>query len=252
MIGRILAIALATLCLFTIAANAEWQRTVWLADTLTPDQGKFQTELWGSYGKADNGDYTDMAFSPLLYYGVMDNLSVEGRVDYWGYDVDGGDSENGLGDMSLKARFRFLDEAKSAIDLAAFGYVWLPTGDDDKGLGTGTFEPGAGLSAAKTFGPVVAIAEVSCNAIIDSDEGEEDGQLYGGIEGAYILSDQLNINVFIDRATSRWKDTDDPSYAGFGARFLPQDQWELLANWAYGLTDSAYDWTASMAVGYEF
>lgn len=58
-------------------------------------------------------------------------------------------TEAGLGDINLTAGWIMLHERELLPELRPYVYLKLPTGSDQRGLGTGTYEVGPGLSVSK-------------------------------------------------------------------------------------------------------
>lgn len=241
------------LCLMAVAASAEWERTVSAWDTRVPAQGKLQLSAWGGYYAWESGgaDGNELGANVYAHYGLADNWSVCLAPGFMRWDVDGGGSESGLADTDVMTTYRFMDEAAAGFDIGVMAGVSLPTGDEDKGLGSGSVEPTVGLLAAKTFGAVVAVANIGGRLILDADDGEEDFTLGLSLEGIYSVSDQLSVNAAFSAATARWEDGDENADIGLGARFHPMEQ-AFLGGMAYlSLTDS-YDWGVTIGGGYEF
>lgn len=90
-----------------------------------------------------------------LAYGLLDNLDLlfEAPYIYTRTKFAGEtESENGLGDLALEVKWRFHES-----DLGAFALkpaLTIPTGDEDKGLGSGEVSYGLTLIATKEFTPV--------------------------------------------------------------------------------------------------
>ncbi|MBP7830848.1 MAG: transporter [Kiritimatiellae bacterium] len=253
MTGRIGLAVAAVLCVFAVAASAEWERTIFAWDTRLPAQGKFQTSLWGDYYASEVGDADATTMDAALYlaYGIADHWSACVAPGFVSWDVDGGDSESGISDTALMTTYRFMEEKDSGADVAILGRVNLPTGDDDKGLGSGNVEPGFLVLASKTLGPIVAVANAGATAILDADDGEEDFILRGAVECLYPLNEQLNLNALLAAQTARADGEDDDVELGFGTRYTPVEQFFVLGAGYVCLTD-AYDWGATLAAGYEF
>lgn len=246
-------VGIGILCLFALTAKAEWERTICAWDTRLPAQGKLQMSLWGSYwdwkeAKADAYELTSRLY---INYGLLDNWSVCVAPGYMYWDVDGGGSEKGIRDTHLMSTYRFLDEAEAGFDMALFGELWMPTGDDDKGLGTGSWEPGLGLIASKTLGPFIAVVNAGGSVIIDPGANEKDYILWTSLEGVYPLIEQLSVNAVFNASTKRYKDEDDLMDAGIGVRFMPIEQAFLAAVGCKCLTDH-YEYGFQLAGGYEF
>lgn len=245
--------AVVLLCAFAGAASAEWERTVSAWDTRLPAAGKFQASLWAGYWEAEAGgaDVNTMDGTLYLTYGIADNWSACVAPGFTRWDVDGGDSESGIGDTDIMTTYRFLDEKDAACDLAVLGRVQIPTGDEDKGLGTDHVEPGFLLLASKTLGPVIAVANAGGDAILDANEGEEDFILHAALEGVYPLNEQVSLNAVMSAATARRDGADDMIDLGLGTRFTPCEQTFVLGAGYVSFTDD-YDWGAQIAGGYEF
>lgn len=153
---------LALVCIFTAArAGAE------------PPQGaavwKFSSSLNYDTGKYGTPDRTNSVYIPftLKRYFHEGDLSVTvpylrqssaGQVTWVGgkpMRVDKApraptaSSESGLGDIMLRGTYELMREGPGAFDLGLAGRIKLPTADEDKGLGTGELDGGAGLEFAK-------------------------------------------------------------------------------------------------------
>ncbi len=246
-------IVLAFLFLLPAVTYAAWERTVSAWDTQLPGAGKVQISFWSNYWASEsNGtDAEDTMGSVYINYGVTDNWAVCVSPSLYGWKVDGGDSESGISDTTLMTTYLFLDESEDFLDLAIIGIVDLPTGDEDKYLGSGSVEPGITLIASKTFGPIIAVANVGGYTIIDSREGEKDFVLSAILEGVYPVNDKFSLNASIATWTARWDSSDSSSEAGLGARFNLSKEL-FLAGMFYESLSNDYDWSATLAVGFEF
>lgn len=69
------------------------------------------------------------------------------------------DSESGLGDISLTAGYIVLQGDETLPSVRPLLYLKFPTADEDKGLGTGEFDVGAGVGAVKWFDRWYTFAE---------------------------------------------------------------------------------------------
>jgi hypothetical protein len=66
--------------------------------------------------------------------------------------IDSSGSQSGIGDLTLKAGYAMMDEGKYYPRLRPVVSLQFPTGDDDKGLGTGEFAAGGGMEISKWLG----------------------------------------------------------------------------------------------------
>jgi hypothetical protein len=67
-------------------------------------------------------------------------------------DSDRSGSRSGIGDMTFKAGYALLEESKISPRIVPEVSLRIPTGDDEKGLGTGEFAAGVGIEISKWLG----------------------------------------------------------------------------------------------------
>jgi len=242
------------LCLFPVTASAEWERTISAWDTRLPAQGKLQVSLWDGYETwGDEGaDGKSIVGTLYVNYGLTDKWSVCLAPSFYRWQEHGIGSESGLSDTGLMTTYRFLDESKSGLDLAVMGSMGLPTGDEDKYLGSGNVEPAVRLLASKTLGSIIAVANVGARKIIDPDKGEKDFVLSADVEGIYPLNDKLSLNGVLSGNTARWDSADAYVDLGVGARFTPHKQLFVTGSVYRSLTSDVNDWYFQLGVGFEF
>jgi len=130
-------------------------------DTGTQGKGKFQVEVTGEYGHdseqeldvraRENGGSVEAVFSA----GLVDSVDLVLAVPYEWSRVKENDivalDTDGLGDISLELKWRFFE--KGGFSLAFKPAVSFPSGNTDKGLGTGKVGYGVTLIATHEFDP---------------------------------------------------------------------------------------------------
>lgn len=109
-------------------------------DTGTQGKGRFQSELFGKYGKERGGgirtDTTDI--SVTLTYGLVNDLDLIFAVPYSSVRTEGLGiltKNDGLSDLQFDAKWRFFEKGNWSFALKPG--ITIPTGDDTKGLGAG-------------------------------------------------------------------------------------------------------------------
>ena len=162
---------------------------------------------------------------------------------------------DGLSDIDVATSYRFLDEAKSGMDLSVMGSLNIPTADENK-FGSGNWEPKLSVLMAKTFGRVTAVTNVGIRHIIDAAGNEEDVTLDASLEGILALTERFSLSGSLGTWTSRWKSSVDDAYyqVGTGVRFAPT-QTTSLSLGVYKLVACDYydnDWYVAMGMGIEF
>jgi predicted porin len=114
-------------------------------DTGTQDKGNWQLELQGDFLRdkrtAAGVERKDKAnvFTSVISYGIQENLDVQVGVNYLSRrTTENGITiadESGMSDSTLELKWRFYE--KDDFSLALKPGLTLPTGNEDKGLGTG-------------------------------------------------------------------------------------------------------------------
>jgi hypothetical protein len=202
-------------------------------DTGTQGAGRWQLELLAERGRnartADPGAValrqvrTVTAFNPVLTYGVTDALDVafglhrlRQRTAEDGAPVQ---SAAGAGDSTLELKWRFFE--REGLSLALKPGISLPTGDENRGLGTGRASWVANLiltSEAKpwTFLANVAYSRARYKLATDSEANRE--RLWRVSAGAaYALRENLRL---VGEAGARSNGAkDDPFLPGRAGRF---------------------------------
>ena len=130
-------------------------------DTGTQGKGKFQFELnsenltdhevKGSIFEKETGGNVVAA----LTYGIADNLdfAVESTFQWSSLMQNGSifSDEKGIGDTTLKIKWKFFESSPDQFSLALKPRVTFPTGDPQKGLGNGNISGGVLLIATREW-----------------------------------------------------------------------------------------------------
>lgn len=150
------------LCLvfMMMAGSARAAHPLITDDTGTQGKGKFQLEVTAQYDwdreniegvlvKAEGAEA-----AAALSYGIADNVDLVLALPYlWGKTKEDNMTaydENGAGDTVLEVKMRFVE--KEGFSLALKPGVSFPTGNDNKGLGTGTLGGHLFLIASQEIG----------------------------------------------------------------------------------------------------
>lgn len=134
--------------LFASVGSAFAGRPLSTEDTGTAGEGAFEVEVGVDYLRYENDD-EEVAPGFALIYGLTDNLDIGLGVPFLFLRPDGGSNEEGISDLELCLKCRFLEEGECCPSLALVGFVTLPTGDEDRGLGAGNSDMGLLLVASK-------------------------------------------------------------------------------------------------------
>lgn len=114
-------------------------------DAATVGKGKFQVEVGSEFGfdkrKEEDAKIKErnIEITTTLTWGIMDNVDVVLGLPYQWVKVekDGivDSDENGISDISIELKWRFLE--REGLGLGLKPGITLPTGDKEKGFGTG-------------------------------------------------------------------------------------------------------------------
>lgn len=135
-------------------ATAEPMRTVFTMENRFPGALKTELSLGGGgssfdpeiVGVAKTKDYD---LTAGVRFGLTDRLAILAAVPFAGHK-DNQIDKKGLGDIALGAQFLFFEDIFEYAWLIPHATVILPTGDEDKGLGTGETQGRFGLSVGTT------------------------------------------------------------------------------------------------------
>lgn len=130
-------------------------------DTGTQGHGKFQLEVSGEYGRdKENLDGVETrekvaGLETVISGGLSDSIDLVVAVPWaWSRVKEDGvvvSDENGLGDVGLELKWRFLEY--KGFSLALKPGLTLPTGNENRGLGNGKISYGATMVASQELDP---------------------------------------------------------------------------------------------------
>jgi hypothetical protein len=116
-------------CLLILAASRAWgAHPLITEDTGTQGKGGWQLELNGERNK--DAGVRGSAGAATLSYGAVDNVDLQLTATYQDIGM-----ANGRGDSAIDVKWRFWESG--ALSLGLKPGITLPTGKDERGLGTG-------------------------------------------------------------------------------------------------------------------
>lgn len=224
----------AAACLLAVAESTRAAHPYITDDTGTQGAGNWQLELLAEHARADRtadpggGPVHQvrevMLFNPVLTYGVLDSFDVAFGVSQLRQRTteDGAvtQSADGMGDSTLELKWRFHETKNFSLALKP-GLV-LPTGDENRGLGTGKLSWGVNFILTREVKPWVFLANIAYSRVrfkLPADEEANRGHLWRASAGfAYDLRDDLR---FIGEAGVRTNGAqDDPFLPGRNGHFV--------------------------------
>lgn len=226
--------SVAAALLLLSAPASSWAAHPYITDdTGTQGTGNWQLELMAERDR--NGRTADPGggavhqvrkvtlFNPVLTYGVGDNLDLAVGLNHLRQRVteDGvlAQSAEGAGDSTLEAKWRFYETG--GLSLALKPGLVFPTGDENRGLGTGKLSWGINFILTQEAKPWTFLANVAYSRVrykLAADDAANRGHLWRASAGfAYYLRDDLRWVGEVGVRTNSAKD--DPFLPGRNGQF---------------------------------
>ncbi|MCG6537817.1 MAG: hypothetical protein L7F78_24640, partial [Syntrophales bacterium LBB04] len=125
-------------CLFCILAPVlTWAGPPFRTDDPEPVEYKHWEIYVASQGSFDR-DVTSLTAPHFeINYGIFPEVQIHLIAPFEHIKPEGAHSHYGYGDTELGVKFRFIQETDSRPQVGVFPILELPTGDQDKGLGSG-------------------------------------------------------------------------------------------------------------------
>jgi hypothetical protein len=161
-------------------------------------------------------------------------------------------TEAGLGDISLSAGWSVLQDSDTTPKIRPTLYLKAPTGDKERGLGTGTFEAGPGFSVSKWLSDFQLFAEGAY--IFQDSNSVYQGKNYVSYSagGGLQATDRLFVSLYAKGSSVRVDGGMAPVEGRLKLNFLQSRRvaWELYA--LAGFTDASPAAGGGLSVMYQF
>jgi hypothetical protein len=248
----ILSVAISLLC-FSVPATATMPLVT--EDTGTQGTGKWQLELGSQYEHDHENDVkeNDVEVAPVLTYGLTDTTDVivgipcqSLREQEEGVATRG----SGFGDASFEVKWRFYE--KDGLSFAIKPGITLPTGNNDKGLGTGKVGYGAFFIATRELKPWT----FHVNLGYQRNENVQDARKdiwYASLASEYELSKHLRGvgNIGAGRSDNPASGS-NPAFLLGGLIYALSDSIDVDAGFKYGFTRNEADNTILLGFTFRF
>jgi hypothetical protein len=160
--------------------------------------------------------------------------------------------ESGVGDINMTAGWTLLQDGEGALKVRPTFYLKTPTGDMDRGLGTGTVEAGPGFSVSKWLGSVQLFGEGAY--IFQNSKSDYPGRNYVSyLGGAGIMAtDRLFVSARAEGSSARSDGAENQAEGRLTLNFMHSRRisWEMYG--FAGFTDASPDVGGGMMMIYQF
>jgi hypothetical protein len=224
-------------------------------DSGTNGKGNFQFELNSqfAYDKESSDGITakerGTEVKMSLSYGITDNADIILGLPYqWNRTEENGtliSDENGISDISVELKWRFYEQ--DGLSFALKPGITLPTGSEDKGLGTGKTGYSLFFIASKKIGSSAFHVNAGYLHNEYKLETDKDGQRkdlwHLSVAGTYEIVENLQLiaNMGIEK-NSDMNSKIDPAFALAGLIWSVTKNFDLDMGFKMGLTQSETDY----------
>jgi len=210
-------------------------------DTGTQGAGNWQLEATLDHNRDKEGGARETSddYSLVLTYGAIDTVDVILTVPYTRTEADGSPTENGIGDVEFAAKWRFYEHED--LSFALRPGITAPTGDEDRGLGTG--KSTASLFAVMSYEPGPWAFHLHLGRTNNRNVVDERRYItHYSVAAVRKFSDKLQLVADISNETNTDTSADpDANSAVLGAIYSPTKDIDIDLGYRYGLSDSAVD-----------
>lgn len=224
-------------------------------DAGTVGLGKAQLEVNGLYGhgKEASGTSTESEGAAIFTYGLTEAVDLVFGLPFQHLKNEGADTtttESGVSDTSIDVKWRFYEH--DDFSLAIKPGLTLPTGDDDKGLGSGKATYRLFFITSKEIAPWAF--HLNLGYIRNENTlGDEKDLWHASFASTVAIAEHLTAvaNIGVERNPDKLADT-DPAFLLGGLIYSLSEGLDLDCGLKYGLTGSETDYTALAGVTWKF
>ena len=224
-------------------------------DAGTMGAGKAQLEVNGQYGhdREEGTTTTETEGAVALTYGLNDAVDLVLGLPYQHLkvkDTDTATTESGISDTSLDVKWRFYEH--DDFSLAIKPGITLPTGDDERDLGTGKATYKLFFISTKEIAPWAFHLNLGYIRN-ENTQGDEKNLWHASFATTVAIAEHLTAvaNIGVERNPDKLVDT-DPAFLLGGLIYTLSEGLDLDCGIKYGLNGSETDYTALAGVTWKF
>jgi hypothetical protein len=160
--------------------------------------------------------------------------------------------EFGVGDINMTVGWTLLTDGNGIPKIRPTFYVKVPSGDLDRGLGTGTLEAGPGLSVSKWLGNVQLFGEGAY--IFQNSKSDYQGRNYVSYLGGVGIqaTDRLFVSALAKGSSARSEGAGAQSEGRLKVNYMQSRRLSLEIYGLTGFTDASPDYGGGMSIIYQF
>jgi hypothetical protein len=167
--------------------------------------------------------------------------------------ADGQRTDSGIGDAVLQGEYYLVSGTSSRPWVIGLLRLKVPSGDEDRGLGTGAADVEAGFGLIQQYRSVHLLADASYTWVGSSPEFElrDVVRIGGGVSAPFGPNDRHSAYLYLENRTHMVRGSDDRrSLAmGVGTALDQAQRLRLSASAFVGLSDTAEDYGLYLTIG---
>lgn len=163
-------------------------------------------------------------------------------------NLDPDQAQSGIGDATLSAEYTLLEERARQPRIGALLSLKIPLANEDKGLGTGEFDEGVGLSLAKTVGFTRYFARGSYIFRGDSAQYDPKNYLSYALGIGYLFNFDLQAALALTGATAPFAGAPAPLEAQVRLNYRISERVRIGGYIGHGLSAGGPDIAAGIVV----
>jgi hypothetical protein len=241
-------VAALALCLAAPLAHAQFAASTGF-DYTSGDYGlstKTKISTWNITGEYSYEAWTARVFAP--YERVTSPVGVvvigghprlEKRINALNQGKT--QSESGVGDVEASLSYDALKHEKTDWRAVFTGSVKLPTGDENKGLGSGKTDYGIALDLSRTIDRFVPSIGIGYRLVGNPSGADLQNYLYGIIGLGYWVTDTTNLALTFESDQRSSASSNVDNELSFGFSHHVGKSWDLEAHLLAGLSQAAPD-----------
>lgn len=210
-------------------------------DLGTTEPGKFELEIGTEFENIGGSEEKTFTNEYALITGIYNRVELNVIVPFQLHDSD--NDHEGLGDMHFLLKSRFLDEGDFTPAIGALFEVFVPSGDEEKGLGSGHTDYVAKVLFEKNIGKLMLDLNGGYFFI---KEGVD--KFFYAASAHYALFDRFHIVSELAGEADHKGKNEDPLFimGGFQAHFTCDTFLDI--GMRFGLTKDSPDYTLAAGI----
>lgn len=161
--------------------------------------------------------------------------------------------ESGVGDILVRGSYILKRDGPRSYDLAAAGYLKLPTADESRGLGTGELDEGAGLEFGKELRPGLTLLVNGYYTIIgDPDGADYNNQVTLDLGVLRRLDEDLALTLLYETRSAIADGSEDAREIGGNLDYAAEDGNHYFGGLLLGLSEGSPQFGFSVGFSHRF